>query len=126
MLHSTLLERVLERSNLQRALKQVRSNRGAPGIDGMDVDALPRYLKEHWREIRAQLNTGRYRPGPVKRVEIPKPDGRKRLLGIPTVLDRFIQQAIAQVVQAQWELLPVLRNRVILGMDAVLCFRRWA
>jgi hypothetical protein len=97
------MDRVLERSNLQRALKQVRSNRGAPGIDGMSVDALPSYLKEHWLKIRAQLVAGRYRPRPVRRVEIPKPDGRKRPLGIPTVLDRFIQQAIAQVVSAQWE-----------------------
>jgi RNA-directed DNA polymerase len=98
-----LLERVLERANLQRALKQVRSNRGAPGIDGMTVDALPQYLRHHWPEIRAQLVAGDYRPQPVRRVEIPKPDGRTRPLGIPTVLDRFIQQAIAQVVQAQWE-----------------------
>jgi RNA-directed DNA polymerase len=101
--NATLMDRVLERSNLQRALKQVRSNRGAPGIDGMSVDALPSYLKEHWLKIRAQLVAGRYRPRPVRRVEIPKPDGRKRPLGIPTVLDRFIQQAIAQVVSAQWE-----------------------
>ena len=100
---SALLERVLERTNLQRALKQVRSNQGAPGIDGMTVDELPDYLRHHWREIRAQLVAGTYRPQPVRRVEIQKPDGRKRLLGIPTVLDRFIQQAIAQVVQAQWE-----------------------
>jgi len=99
----TLLERVLTRANLQRALKQVRQNQGAPGIDGMSVDELPEYLRHHWLEIRAQLVAGRYRPQPVRRVEIPKPDGRKRLLGIPTVLDRFIQQAIAQVVQEQWE-----------------------
>lgn len=101
--NSTLLERVLTRANLQRALKQVRQNQGAPGIDGMSVDELPDYLRHHWQEIRAQLVAGTYCPQPVRRVEIPKPDGRKRLLGIPTVLDRFIQQAIAQVVQAQWE-----------------------
>ena len=101
--NTTLLERVLRRANLQRALKQVRQNDGAPGIDGMSVDELPDYLRHHWPEIRAQLVAGRYRPQPVRRVEIPKPDGRKRLLGIPTVLDRFIQQAIAQVVGAQWE-----------------------
>ncbi|NOU11714.1 MAG: group II intron reverse transcriptase/maturase, partial [Nitrospira sp.] len=98
-----LLAQVLERANLQRALKQVRQNKGAPGLDGMSVDALPDYLHHHWPEIRAQLEAGRYRPQPVKRVEIPKPDGKTRPLGIPTVLDRFIQQAIAQVVSAQWE-----------------------
>ena len=81
----------------------MRQNKGAPGIDGMTVDELPEYLKHHWLEIRAQLESGRYRPQPVKRVEIPKPDGKTRPLGIPTVLDRFIQQAIAQVVSAQWE-----------------------
>ena len=101
--HGELLARVLERDNLQRALKQVRRNKGAPGIDGISVDALPGYLKDHWLELRASIQCGRYRPQPVRRVEIPKPDGRKRLLGISTVLDRLIQQAIAQVVQAQWE-----------------------
>jgi RNA-directed DNA polymerase len=99
----TLFDRVLRRANLQRALKQVRQNQGAPGIDGMSVDELPQYLRHHWREIRAQLVAGTYCPQPVRRVEIPKPDGRMRLLGVPTVLDRFIQQAIAQVVQEQWE-----------------------
>jgi len=98
-----LLAQVLERANLQRALKQVRQNKGAPGIDGMSVDELPDYLRHHWPEIRAQLEAGRYRPQPVRRVEIPKPDGKSRPLGIPTVLDRFIQQAIAQVISAQWE-----------------------
>lgn len=98
-----LLARVLERPNLQRALKQVRQNKGASGIDGMSVDDLPRHLKEHWPEIRAQLIAGTYRPQPVKRVEIPKPDGKKRPLGIPTVVDRFIQQAIAQIISAEWE-----------------------
>lgn len=98
-----LLARVLERDNLQRALKRVRQNKGAPGIDGMSVDELPEHLKHHWPQIKADLWAGRYRPQPVRRVEIPKPDGRKRQLGIPTVLDRFIQQAIAQVVTQQWE-----------------------
>ena len=82
-LNEGLLERVLLRPNLQRALQQVRSNRGAPGIDGMSVDELPQYLREHWREIRARLVAGSYKPRPVRRVEIPKPDGRRRLLGIP-------------------------------------------
>jgi group II intron reverse transcriptase/maturase len=98
-----LLAHVLERANLQRALKQVRQNKGAPGIDGMTVDELPEYLRHHWLEIRAQLEAGRYRPQPVKRVEIFKEPGKTRPLGIPTVLDRFIQQAIAQVISAQWE-----------------------
>lgn len=99
----SLLARVLERGNLQRALKQVRQNKGAPGVDGMTVDALPEYLKHHWPDLRAKLVAGTYRPQPVRRVDIPKPDGKMRPLGIPTVLDRFIQQAIAQVIQAQWE-----------------------
>jgi group II intron reverse transcriptase/maturase len=99
-----LLEQVLERTNLQRALKQVRQNKGAPGIDGMSVDELPGYLRDHWLEIRAQLIAGSYCPQPVRRVEIPKDNGQGvRLLGVPTVLDRFLQQAIAQVVSAQWE-----------------------
>jgi group II intron reverse transcriptase/maturase len=98
-----LLAQVLARDNLQRALKQVRQNKGAPGIDGMTVDELPDYLRHHWPDIRAQLEAGHYRPQPVRRVEIPKPDGKPRPLGIPTVLDRFIQQAIAQVISAQWE-----------------------
>ena len=100
---SALLAQVLERANLQRALKQVRRNKGAPGIDGMTVDELPEYLLHHWLEIRAQLETGQYRPQPVNRVDIPKGDGKTRPLGIPTVLDRFIQQAIAQIISAQWE-----------------------
>lgn len=98
-----LLAQVLGRANLQRALKHVRRNKGAPGIDGMTVDELPEYLKHHWLDIRAELETGQYRPQPVKRVDIPKGDGKTRPLGIPTVLDRFIQQAIAQVLSAQWE-----------------------
>ena len=99
----TLLAQVLDRANLQRAVKQVRRNKGAPGIDGMTVDELPQYLRDHWSGIRAQLEAGKYQPQPVKRVDIPKPDGKTRPLGIPTVLDRFIQQAIAQVISAQWE-----------------------
>lgn len=97
------LAQVLDRANLQRALKQVRRNQGAPGIDGMTVDELPEYLKQHWPDIRARLETGQYRPSPVKRVDIPKGDGKTRPLGIPTVLDRFIQQALAQVMGAHWE-----------------------
>ena len=100
---STLMTEVLDIENLKRALAQVKRNKGAPGIDGMTVDELSVHLKANWPTIRAQLVAGSYCPKPVRRVEIPKPDGRKRLLGIPTVVDRFIQQAIAQVVQRHWE-----------------------
>src|SRR5579862_1514746 len=94
-----LMEEICERSNLWKALKRVRANKGKPGIDGMTVEKLPGYLREHWPAIREQLLNGTYRPQPVKRVEIPKPDGGMRKLGIPTVLDRFIQQAVLQVLQ---------------------------
>ncbi len=101
---SPWMARVLSRDNLNRALKQVRRNKGAPGIDGMTVDELPDYLRRHWPEIRQQLLQQTYRPKPVRRVTIPKANGGSRPLGIPTVLDRFIQQAIAQVIQQDWEL----------------------
>jgi group II intron reverse transcriptase/maturase len=94
---------VLSRDNLRRALRQVQRNKGAPGIDGMTVEALADHLRQHWPAIRQQLIRETYRPQPVRRVSIPKPQGGYRPLGIPTVLDRFIQQAIAQVIQAQWE-----------------------
>lgn len=100
---SLWMARVLSRDNLNRALKQVRRNKGAPGIDGMTVDELPDYLRQHWPEIRQQLLQQTYRPKPVRRVTIPKANGGSRPLGIPTVLDRFIQQAIAQVIQQDWE-----------------------
>ncbi|WP_435106484.1 group II intron maturase-specific domain-containing protein [Arhodomonas sp. AD133] len=93
----SLMARVLSRDNLSRALKQVRRNKGAPGIDGMSVDALPDYLREHWPEVRRRLVDGTYRPQPVRRVVIPKPQGGERPLGIPAALDRFIQQAIARL-----------------------------
>ena len=94
-----LMEKVLHRENLRRALRRVITNKGAPGIDGMTVEALTPYLKESWPRIREELTSGRYVPQPVRRVEIPKPDGKgTRTLGIPTVLDRFIQQAILQAL----------------------------
>lgn len=96
-------ERVLERQNLLTALRRVEANGGAPGIDGMTVDELRPYLREHWLEIRGRLDAGTYQPQAVRRVEIGKADGGKRLLGIPTVLDRFIQQAVAQVLTPQFE-----------------------
>ena len=94
-----LMEEVCERENLKGALKRVRANRGSPGVDGMRVQELPRYLKEHWSAIREQLQKGAYQPQPVKRVGIPKVGGGMRQLGIPTVLDRFIQQGMLQVLQ---------------------------
>lgn len=98
-----LMEEVLERDNLRKALRRVKSNKGSPGIDGMSVWQLPGYLKEHWQEVHEQLLGGTYKPQPVKRVEIAKPGGGVRKLGIPTVLDRFIQQALLQVLQKYWD-----------------------
>jgi RNA-directed DNA polymerase len=97
------MEAVVERENLRKALARVKRNKGAAGVDRMSVDALPAYLKEHWPTIRAQLLEGAYKPQPVRRVEIPKASGGMRPLGIPTVLDRFIQQAVMQVLQAEWD-----------------------
>jgi RNA-directed DNA polymerase len=97
------MEAVVERENLKKALAQVKRNKGAAGVDGMTVDELPAYLKEHWLTIRARLLDGSYKPQPVRRVEIPKASGGLRPLGIPTVPDRFIQQAMMQVLQADWD-----------------------
>ena len=97
------MERICQRENLWQALKRVKRNGGSPGIDGMTVDELPGYLKQHWLEIREQLLSGTYQPQPVRRVEIPKPDGGVRKLGVPTVLDRMIQQAVMQVLQNSWD-----------------------
>ena len=94
-----LMERIVEGGNLRRALKRVQQNKGSPGVDGLTVEGLTDHLRDHWPTIREQLLTGRYQPSVVKRVEIPKSDGGVRLLGIPTVLDRFIQQAVLQVLQ---------------------------
>jgi RNA-directed DNA polymerase len=97
------MEAIVERDNLRKALAQVKRNKGAAGVDGMSIDAMAPYLKEHWPAIRAQLLEGTYKPQPVRRVEIPKGSGGTRSLGIPTVLDRFIQQAVMQVLQAEWD-----------------------
>jgi RNA-directed DNA polymerase len=120
------MEAICERENCREALKRVRGNQGSPGIDGMTVDELPEYLEQHWPAIREQLLSGTYAPKPVKRVEIPKPDGGVRKLGIPgqrrrsmdhlvrgqgghlvfasgPVLDRYVQQAVQQVLQKQWD-----------------------
>src|ERR1700686_1021764 len=98
-----LMEVIVERENLRKALAHVKRNKGAAGIDGMSLDALAPHLKEHWPAIRAQLLEGNNKPQPVRRVEIPKASGGTRSLGIPTVLDRFIQQAVLQVLQAEWD-----------------------
>src|ERR1051326_7490280 len=98
-----LMEEVCGRENCKQALKRVKANKGSAGVDGMTVQQLPEYLKQHWPAIREQLLNGTYKPQPVRRVEIPKPDGGIRKLGIPTVLDRFIQQAVMQVLQGRWD-----------------------
>lgn len=104
MFGSNLMEAILDRNNLKRALRRVNSNKGAPGVDGMTVEELPGYLKENRAHIKEQLLRGEYQPNVVRRVEIPKPGKKdKRRLGIPTCLDRFIQQAILQVLQRQWD-----------------------
>src|SRR5512139_292141 len=98
-------EAIFERENMQTALKRVESNKGAAGVDGMEVQELRGYLKEHWLEVREALERGTYRPNPVRRIGIPKPDGGVRQLGIPTVLDRLTQseQAMAQVLTPMFE-----------------------
>jgi len=98
-----LLERVLDRNNLNQAFKRVKQNGGSAGIDEMTVDQMLPYLRMHGKILLEELASGKYRPQPVKRVEIPKPDGGKRLLGVPTVIDRMVQQAIVQVLQPIFE-----------------------
>lgn len=98
-----LMEEVCEPENLKEAFKRVKANKGRPGVDGMTVKQLGPHLTQQWPGIRARLLTGTYRPQPVRRVAIPKPGGGQRLLGIPTVLDRFIQQAVLQVLQRRWD-----------------------
>jgi group II intron reverse transcriptase/maturase len=100
---SNLLEWVLERGNMKRAYEQVVRNKGSHGIDNMTVDQLMPYLKVNWEQIKSQLLAGTYKPSAVRRVEIPKPDGGIRLLGIPTVLDRMIQQGIAQILNGVFD-----------------------
>ena len=99
-----LMEEVCERENCKQALKRVKANKGSPGVDGMTVHELPGFLQQHWPAIREQLLSGTYKPQPVRRKEIDKPDGGGvRKLGIPTVLDRLIQQAVMQVLQKRWD-----------------------
>ena len=101
-----LLTEVLTSDNLAQAWKRVKANKGAPGIDGMTIEDFPAHARAHWSAVRQQIREGRYQPQAVRRVEIPKPGGGKRMLGIPTVMDRVIQQAIAQmltpIVRVEW------------------------
>ena len=99
----SLMEEICERENCKRALKRVKANKGSPGVDGMTVQELPGFLPQHWPAIREQLLSGTYKPQPVRRKEIDKPDGGMRKLGIPTVVDRLIQQAVMQVLQKRWD-----------------------
>ena len=98
-----LMEEICQAENCKQALARVKSNKGSPGIDRITVEKLPDYLKQHWPKVREQLLSGTYKPQPVKRVEIPKPDGGMRKLGIPTALDRLIQQMVLQVLQRRWD-----------------------
>jgi RNA-directed DNA polymerase len=99
----TMMERILAPENLAAAWKQVKANKGAPGVDGNTVEAFPDFCRKHWPGIRQALEDGTYHPAPVRRVFIPKPDGSQRPLGVPTVLDRVIQQAVAQVLNPVFE-----------------------
>jgi RNA-directed DNA polymerase len=102
-LTTNLIEKMISHKNITQAIKRVRGNKGSPGVDGMSVYELPEYLKANWPQLRDALVEGRYRPHPVKRVEIPKPDGGMRELGIPTVVDRLIQQALLQVLESVFD-----------------------
>src|SRR5260370_24189319 len=97
-----LMEEVCNRGNLERAWKRVRRNKGSPGVDGMTIDDAKDYLREHWPSIRSQLLAGTYQPQPAKRLEIPKPDGGVRKLGVPCVVARLLQQARLQDLQERW------------------------
>lgn len=103
VINTPLMERVTARENIIAAYRKVKRNKGSAGIDGMTVDDLPSFLKQHWLSTRDKLLDGSYRPKPVKQVLIPKPGGGERRLGIPTVLDRLIQQALLQVLQPEWD-----------------------
>ena len=118
-----LMEEVCDRENLERAWKRVRQNKGSPGVDGMTIENARDYLREHWPSIRSQLLEGTYQPKPVKRVEIPKPDGGVRKLGVRCVVDRLIQQAVLQVLQEQWD--PTFPGIVTASDRGAPPIRRW-
>src|SRR5215831_20192500 len=111
------MEEICERENCKQALAGVKANKGSPGIDGMTVEKLPDYRKQHWPEVREQLLSGTYKPQPVKRVEIPKPDGGMRKLGIPTALDRWIQPMVLQSCNGAGTR-PALHTAMGFGRDA--------
>ena len=125
-----LLEKILSRENLNNAYKRVKANKGAPGVDGMTVEAALPWLKEHGTELTESIRQGKYKPDPVRRKEIPKPDGGVRKLGIPSVKDRIVQQAIAQVLPPIYE--PLFREGSYgyrpgrSGQDAIYKIRGYA
>src|ERR1035437_7462131 len=98
-----MLKQIVDRRNIEKALEQVMRNKGAGGIDGMQTDELRGYLNVNWQSLRAKILSGSYRPSPVRKVEIPKPQGGVRMLGIPTVMDRLLQQAISQWMTLKYE-----------------------
>jgi RNA-directed DNA polymerase len=118
-----LMEEVCDGENLQSAWKRVQRNQGSPGVDGMTIDDAKIYLLEHWPSIRSRLLHGTYQPQPVKRVEIPKPDGGVRKLGVPCVVDRLIQQAVLQVLQEQWD--PTFSEQATDSGRGARPIRRW-
>lgn len=103
VLTSRLMEEIADLSNLESSCRKVKSNRGKGGVDGMSVDELPQWLSSNWQKLQYQLLNGYYQPSPVKRVEIPKANGGMRILGVPTVIDRLVQQAIHQVLSPRYE-----------------------
>ncbi len=125
-----LLEKILDRNNLNRAYKRVKANKGAPGVDGMSVETALPWLKEHGRELTESIRSGKYKPDPVRRKGIPKPDGGVRNLGIPSVKDRIIQQAISQMLMPIYE--PLFADGSYgyrpgrSGLDAVFKIRAYA
>jgi RNA-directed DNA polymerase len=98
-----MMERIVAPSNVREAYRRVKGNSGCPGVDGMTVEELSQYLRTHWQQVRKELLEGTYEPSPVKRHELRKQGGGTRVLGIPTVLDRLIQQSILQVLQPEWD-----------------------
>ena len=118
-----LMEEVLTKENMTTAMKRVEANKGAAGIDGMTVGELNGYLKQEWPRIRGELLGGRYKPKPVRRVMIPKTGGGERALGIPTVVDRLIQQAVHQVISPS--LRRTFQNRVMAIGQSAAHSRRW-